>query len=665
MTAGFGPVRVEHDGDVAVVVLDNPPVNASTARIRSGLLEALRQTANDDAVTGVVLIGAGKHLMSGSDLREFSADDVPEPQLPEVLSAIENHPRPVVAAMSGSTLGGGLELALACDRRIAHTGSRVGLPEVSLGMIPGAGGIVRSARLLEPDQLLDLVVSAEPIPVESAAELGLVDDVVDDLREAAVAAARTTTKRVLTSLPTREGAPGLLEDRARRLIAGRGADPAVVAAVGAVLTATALPAPTALRHERAEFTRLRRGPQAAARRHVFFARVAAAREARPGVERPVRTVGVIGAGTMGAGIARAFASAGVDVALVDRDTAALERATDHVARAGGDAVARLRTGTAFDLISDVDLVVEAVVEDLDVKIAVLGEAAGVVRPGVPLATNTSYLDIDALAAAVADPERVLGMHFLAPAHRTRVLEVVRGSATSREALEHVLSAARALGKLPVIVGVCDGFAGNRIFSAYRHQCELLVEEGATPRQVDDALVDVGFAMGPFAVADMSGLDVAWHARRRRDASRDPRERYSDLADRFVEKGRLGQKTGAGWYRYLDGDRTPLDDPESAGLIDDARAANGITPREIRGVEIVERVLTATANEAALVLAEGVAARPGDIDVLMTWGYGFPESLGGPCHWASTRSAADHAAALERLKNAVGWGFQPGDPVLLG
>ncbi|MGW3470817.1 3-hydroxyacyl-CoA dehydrogenase NAD-binding domain-containing protein [Saccharopolyspora sp. NPDC000995] len=655
---GAGPVRVEHDGDVAVVVLDNPPVNASTAAVRAGLLEALRATGADERVTGVVLIGAGKHLMSGSDLREFSADEVPEPQLPEVLAAIEVHPCPVVAALSGATLGGGLELSLACDRRIALAGGQVGLPEVGLGMIPGAGGIVRGVRLLEPDRLLDLVVTAKPIPVEQASELGLVDEVVTDrLRDWAVAAVRTTAKRVLSILPPRTGEPGLLEETARRLIARHGAETAVVAAAGAVLAATALPATAALRHERAEFTRLRCGPEAAARRHLFFAWSAAARAGRPKVERPIRTVGVVGAATVGAGIARAFVSAGVDVALVDRDPAALERATDQVARAGGDAAARLRTGTALELMSGADLVVEAVVEDHGVKAAVLGEVAGVVRPGVPLATNTSYLDIDALATtAVADPERVLGMHFLAPAHRSGVLEVVRGRVTSSDALDHVLSAARLLGKLPVIVGVCDGFVGNRIFSAYRHQCELLVEEGATPRHVDDALLGIGVAMGPFAVADMSGLDVAWRARRNRDAGRDPRERYSDLADRFVEKGRLGQKTGAGWYRYTHGDRTPHDDPYTDVLIADARAANRITPRAIGPEEIVERVLTATANEAALVLAEGVAARPGDIDVLMTRGYGFPERLGGPCHWATTQPSAQYEAAVQRLGSAAGWGI---------
>ncbi|QUH06302.1 enoyl-CoA hydratase/isomerase family protein [Saccharopolyspora erythraea] len=659
-------MRVERDGDVAVVVLDNPPVNASTAAVRAGLLDALRATAADETVTGVVLIGAGKHLMSGSDLREFSVDELPEPQLPEVLAAIEAHPRPVVAALSGATLGGGLELALACDRRVALAGCRVGLPEVGLGMIPGAGGIVRGVRLLEPDRLLDLVVAAEPIPVGVAGELGLVDEVVTDrLRDAAVAAARSTAKCVLSTLPPRTGKPVLFEETARRLISRHGATPGVLAAAGAVLAATVLPATAALRHERAEFTRLRRGPEAAARRHLFFARTAVARAGRPKVGRPIRTVGVVGAGTMGAGIARAFVSAGADVALVDRDPAALERAADQVARAGGDAAARLRTGTALDVLSDADLVVEAVVEDRGVKAAVLGEVAGAVRPGLPLATNTSYLDIDALAAtAVADPERVLGMHFLAPAHRTGVLEVVRGRATSQDALDHVLSAARLLGKLPVIVGVCDGFVGNRIFSAYRHQCELLVEEGATPRQVDEALLDVGVAMGPFAVADMSGLDVAWHARRRRDAAREPRERYSDLADRLVEKGRLGQKTGAGWYRYVTGDRTPYDDPATEVLIAEARAAHGIAPREIGTVEIVERVLTATANEAALVLAEGIATRPGDIDVLMTRGYGFPERLGGPCHWAATRPPAEYAAAIQRLGAALGWGFRPGDPDLL-
>jgi 3-hydroxyacyl-CoA dehydrogenase len=643
-----GPVRIERDGDVAVIVIDNPPVNASTAAVRRGLLEALYATADDHAV---VLIGAGKHLVSGSDLREFEGE-IPEPQLPEVLAAIERHPRPVVAAISGSTLGGGLELALACDLRVASEGARVGLPEAGLGMIPGAGGIVRTVRLLDPDRVLEFVVSATPVDVAQAE--GIVDLVVPgQLRDRAVTAARTATKRVLTEQPSRPGAPGCFEETARRLLARHGAAGPVVAAIGTVLAAAALPARAALRHERAEFTRLRSSPEAAALRHLFFARASATRAGRPMVQRELRRVGVIGAGTMGAGIARAFAASGAEVVLVDVNAEMLERARTST----------VRTSTRMADLAGVDLVVEAVFEDHDVKAEVLVAAAAVV-PDVPLATNTSYLDIDALAAAVPDPSRVLGMHFLAPAHRTAVLEVVRGEKTSSDAMDHAFSAARLLGKTPVVVGVCDGFAGNRVFSAYRYQCELLVEEGAEPRQVDEALVDLGFAMGPFAVADMSGLDVAWRARRRRDATRDPRERYPDVADRLVEKGRLGQKTGAGWYSYPDGTRTPHDDPEVARIIAESRADNGITARSIGQDEITERVLTAMANEAALLLAEGIAARPGDVDVLLTRGYGFPERLGGPCHWATTQPVEKLAESLRRLEEAVGWGFRAGDPALL-
>ncbi|MFD5823985.1 3-hydroxyacyl-CoA dehydrogenase NAD-binding domain-containing protein [Lentzea sp. NPDC060358] len=649
-----GPVRVERDGDVAVVVIDNPPVNASTAAVRRGLLEALRATGDDRAV---VLIGAGRHLVSGSDLREFDGE-IPGPQLPEVLAAIERHPCPVVAAISGSTLGGGLELALACDLRVASEGARVGLPEAGLGMIPGAGGIVRTVRLLDPARVLELVVSATSVDVKHAGDL--VDLVVPErLRDHAVAAARTATKRVLTGLPARTGPPGEVEETSRRLLARHGATGPVVAAVAAVLAACALPARAALRHERAEFTRLRASREAAALRHLFFARAAANKAGKPLVRREIRRVGVIGAGTMGAGIARAFASAGAEVVLVDVNPQMLERASAAVQRAGHD----VRTSERMDDLAGVDLVVEAVFEDHDVKTEVLA-AAATAAPGVPLATNTSYLDVDALAAAVPDPRLVVGLHFLAPAHRTAVLEVVRGRETSSEALDHAFSAARLLDKTPVVVGVCDGFAGNRVFSAYRHQCELLVEEGAEPHQVDEALLDLGFAMGPFAVADMSGLDVAWRARRRRDATRDPRERYPDVADRLVEKGRLGQKTGAGWYRYPDGTRVPQDDPEVASIIADSRSSRGIAARPIGPDEIAERVLASMANEAALLLAEGIAARPGDIDVLLTRGYGFPEQLGGPCHWATTQPPEKLARALRRLEDAAGRGFRAGDPALL-
>ncbi|MDX3029295.1 3-hydroxyacyl-CoA dehydrogenase NAD-binding domain-containing protein [Streptomyces scabiei] len=676
----WGPVTYTVERDVAVLVIDHPPVNASTAVVRAGLLAGVTAAARDERARAVVLIGAGRYFVSGSDLREFAADTLPEPQLPEVVAAIERCPKPVVAALAGATLGGGFELALGCDGRIAQAAGVVGFPEVTLGMIPGAGGTQRTLRLVAPSRALELATSAERLAVERARDEGLVDEVVtSSLRTEAIRFARALEgKRVLRDLPVRTDEPGALEESARRAVAAGRARPAVVAAVGAVLTGTAVPPGRALAHERAEFNRLRTGREAAALRHLFFARAAVRKANRAEADRALTHVGVVGAGTMGAGIARACAEAGIQVTVVDQDPAAARRAVEalggtylRMVSAGrleeqkaGRRLELLSAGTDLSDLKDVDLVIEAVFEDTEVKVRVLRELESVTQPGTTLATNTSYLDVDELAASLEAPSRLVGTHFFNPAHRAAVLEIVRGAHTSGAAMDMAFTAAQVMRKLPIVAGVCDGFIGNRIYSAYRRQCELMVEDGATPERIDSALEEFGFAMGPFAVADMSGLDIAWRMRQRRAPGRDSRERHPDVVDQLCERGRLGQKTGGGWYHYEPGSRAPVSDSRVARLIEESRQRKGITPRDFTADEIVRRALMAMANEAALLLDEGIADRAGDIDLMLTLAYGFPEHVGGVTFWARGQDPSVLEAEQRRLGEATGWGFRPGRLALL-
>lgn len=668
-------VRVDRDGRVAVVTLDNPPVNTSTADLRSQLLAAVRSLSADDSFEAVVLIGGGRHFLSGSDLREF-AGDLPKPELPEVIAAIEECPKPVVAALSGTTFGGGFELALGCDARIALAGGRGGFPEATLGMIPGGGGTQRCLRLVAPSRVLDLVTSGRALTVEQAGEEGLVDEVVPgSLREAAVGFARRVEgKRILREEPPLGDAPGAIEGAAERALTRDGPRPVVGAAIGAVFAGLSVPANKAFEHERAEFNRLRVTREAAALRHLFFARAESRKRDRAGGSGAISAVGVVGAGTMGTGIARAFAEAGVAVTLVDRDhavaagaRASLEETYARQVSTGriGSATAEERLemlGVGNDLndLVGAGLVVEAVFEDHAVKTEVLTALEAKLESGVPLATNTSYLDVDALAAQLRDPSRLVGMHFFSPAHRSEVLEVVEAEKTSATAVDRARTAAKVLRKVPVIAGACEGFIGNRVYNAYRRQCELLVEDGASPESVDAALTAFGFAMGPFAVADMAGLDIAWRERRRRDPERDPRERYPVVADRLVELGRLGQKTSAGWYSYDPGSRTPRTDPVVDELIANSRAQKGIEPHRISNEEVVDRCLAAMANEAALLLEEGIVDRPSDIDLVLTLGYGFPAREGGIAFWASGRERSELLEGQRRLAEATGWGFRRGE-----
>lgn len=675
-------VRMERDGDVAVLVIDNPPINAGSAAVRRGLLECIEAFAADPQLQAAVIIGAGSTFVAGSDLREFGTP-LHEPQLPTVIRAIEDCGKPVVAALHGAALGGGFELALGCDARIAAPGTVVGLPEVTLGIIPGAGGTQRLPRVVGAPAAIEMICSGARVEAKAALAQGMIDSVVDgDLRAAAITHARGLqgAKQRLRDRPAPPADAAELQAASRSALRTGRSRPAVCAAIDAVTVSLRLPMDEALAKERAAFQSLRVAHDALALRHLFFAEREAPKQ--PGLQgtapRTIHRIAVIGAGTMGSGIAIAVLDAGYDVLLLEQDEAALTRGQDRIAdhyagrvRAGkmDAAVAdacqgRLQTSLDWARVAEADLVIEAVFEDLGVKQEVFRRLDALARPAAVLATNTSYLDLDAIAAATARPQDVIGLHFFSPANVMRLLEVVRGAQTAPEVLATGLEVARRLKKQVVVTANAFGFIGNRIYSAYRRQCEFMIEEGAYPEDVDAALEAWGFAMGPFAVADMSGLDIAWRMRQSQAASRDPNARYVRIPDRLCEAGRFGRKTGAGYYRYsADGkERTP--DPAVRAIIDEESAAKGILRRAMSAEEIQRRALLAMVNEAALLLAEGVAQRASDVDVVLANGYGFPRWEGGPVFWARERGAAALEKDLDALERLSGPGFVRGDVRLL-
>ena len=670
---GNGRVAAWVDQDVAFVEIRNPPVNAGSHDVRRGLLDALSQLEDRTDLAGVVLCGAGGTFIAGSDLREFGAPLGP-PQLPQVIAAVETLALPVVAAMDGAALGGGYELALGCDARVAAPNAVVGLPEVGLGLVPGAGGTQRLPRLTGLAEAMRLICGARRVKARDALALGMIDVVAEgDLRTAAAERARTMDGKARVGDRACPSATADELDGARTEALRAGKDrPAAHEAIRLIALAADMPIKEALAEERRVFQEIRVGPEARALRHIFFAERAAGRVDGLGASpRDLARAAVVGVGTMGAGIAYALLKAGLEVALIERDAAmadagrarveGLIEADRDVGRASSQAAdgyrAALDHGTALNLAADCDLVVEAIVEDMGAKSELLAELDGVVRSDCVLASNTSYLDLDELARASVHPGRVVGLHFFNPAHVMKLLEVVRGAATSDVTLATALKLGRRMRKTAIVAGVGEGFVGNRIYAAYRAQAEMLVEDGALPWQVDAALQAFGLAMGPFAVGDLSGLDIAQAMRRRRDATRDPRERYVKLPDLLCEAGRLGRKTGAGWYDYEDGRRQESADVQRI-IDEDARAA-GRTRRDVSSDEIEARALGALVNEAACVLEDGVAQRASDIDVAFVNGYGFPRWRGGPLWWASVQDRDAIARAIDAVAQAVGPTFRRG------
>lgn len=664
--------------DIAVVTIDNPPVNAGSHAVRAGMVAALQEIAGASDIKGVVLIGAGKTFISGSDIREFGQPLV-DPQLPAVIEAIESLPVPVAAAIRGAALGGGYELALGCDLRVADQSAVVGLPEVGLGLVPGAGGTQRLPRLTGISNAVEIILSGRRVPAAEALSLGMVDAVSagDLLADTIEALRHIACKRPVAAMDVPAFDQAEVTAVRNKAVSRAKHRPAAVQAAELVLSAATTPFRQALSAERTVFQAIRVTPEAFAYRHLFFAERDAARpEPADAVALPVSTVAVIGAGTMGAGIAHAFLSAGYYVILVERESQTLEAGAARIAGFRAEDQRRGRLGTAaaqaqqdaLQLSTDLlaaagaDLIVEAVFEDMAVKRDLLAQVGAIARMDAVIATNTSYLDIDAMAESLKAPERLVGLHFFSPAHVMKLLEIVRARRTSAGAVATALAVARRLGKKPVVARNAYGFIGNRIYSAYRRHAEFLVQDGASPEAVDAAMTAFGMAMGPFAVADLSGLDVAWRMRKAQAATRDPSARYVDIADRLCEAGRLGQKTGAGYYDYASGKASS--DPKVGAMISASRAEAGISVRSIGDDEIRDRCLGAILNEAACLFAEGVARSPSDIDVAIVNGYGFPSWTGGPVWWGGALPADRLQRVLSVVEEAEGPAFRRGDVATL-
>ncbi len=672
-------VSVERRGAHAIVWIDNPPVNATSQAVRAALMDALAEIEADDAVEGAVIACRGRTFIAGADVKEFGRPPEP-PHLPDVIAAIEACPKPIVAAIHGTALGGGLEVALGCHGRVMARSAKAGLPEVTLGLIPGAGGTQRLPRLIGLIEAARMVTTGKPLGAAKAEAIGLADAVCADeaLIDEALAlipsldpAIRRLSSRDLPAFD--DDALGSLETETRRRAKGQIAPLKALDA----LRAACGPFAAGLAAERAIFLELRASPQSAALRHIFFAERAAAKAPdAAATPMPLQTVGVVGGGTMGVGIALAMLGGGLAVTLVEMGEDALERAVARIGDVLDDMVAKgrlspvaaesrrasLSGSTALEALSDTDLVIEAIYEDLGAKRELFAKLGAIVKPDAVLATNTSYLDVDAIAEAGGRSAQTLGLHFFSPAHIMKLLEIVRGAETSPEAIATGLALAKRLGKLPVIAGNAFGFIGNRIFSAYRTQGEYLVEEGATPADVDRVMEDWGMAMGPFAVADLAGLDIARAVRRMLAPTRDTNARTAAIADALCEANRLGRKTadvsGGGWYDYEAGRRT--ESPQVAGIVEAERAAKGIAPRAVPDDEIRARMTAAMVNAAGHLLGEGVAARPGDVDVVLVNGYGFPRWRGGPVFDAQARGwdvvRAEVAAMCEA--SGAGWVMAP-------
>ena len=644
-------------GDVLVVTIENPPVNALGAAVRQGLLVAMQQAQADAAVVAVLLVGAGKAFIAGADIREFGKPPV-APILPEVCRAIENLNKPVVAVLHGAALGGGLEVALSAHYRLALPAATLGLPEVNLGLLPGSGGTQRAPRLMGVQAATTLMLSGQHLKAQAALQAGLVDKLVEGtdpqaaglayVRELLAANAPVRRTRDLAIAEPQAALAWLEEQKTETTKKSRGLfSPLKI--IECVQAALQLPFDEGMARERALFMECIDSPQRAGLIHAFFAEreVVKVPEAQAAQPRPVASIAVIGGGTMGAGIAVAALDAGLPVTMIERDAESIARGRANVEKvynalvakgrmtdaAQAAVMARYTGSTSYADIANVDLVIEAVFEDIEVKKAVFRELDRMCKPGAVLATNTSYLDIDAIAVATGRPQDVIGLHFFSPANIMKLLEIVVPAKVAPDVVATAFELARKLKKVPVRAGVCDGFIGNRILAVYKQAADYLLEDGASPYEIDAAVRGFGFAMGPFQVTDLAGGDIGWATRKRRAATRDPKARYVEIADRICERGWFGQKTGRGFYLYPDGARTGQPDPQVLAIVDAERAKKGVTPHSFSADEIMRRYMAAMVNEGAKVVAEGIALRPLDVDVTFVAGYGFPRHRGGPMKWA--------------------------------
>ncbi|HWP25742.1 MAG TPA: 3-hydroxyacyl-CoA dehydrogenase NAD-binding domain-containing protein [Xanthobacteraceae bacterium] len=641
----------EHDG-IGVVIVDNPPVNALSHAVRAGLREAFGTVAADHGLRAAVLMCSGRTFIAGADIAEFDRPPRP-PSNGDLIAVLEAMGKPVIAALHGTALGGGLELALGCHYRVAAPRTKLGFPEIRLGLIPGAGGTQRLPRIVGVEKALAMILNGEPIDAEEAQQCGLLDAILTgQLDEESIAFARkilsegAPLKRVRDSdhhLAAWRADPSRIDELTARHLQRSNGRSVAVAAIDAIRAALKLPFDEALENERKIFVSLRDSDESRAQRYVFFAE----RQTKHVANMPVQTTpheiaqaAVIGAGTMGRGIAMCFANAGIPVTVIDVGAEPLARGLESIAKTYRDSVARRRLtsdemdrrlariqgATDFAAVATADLVIEAVFEDFDLKRSVFRDLDRLAPAQALLATNTSYLDVNAIAAVTQRPESVLGMHFFSPANVMRLLEVVRGAKTSPQALASAMAVGRRLGKVPVVVGVCHGFVGNRMLRQRSVQAERLLLEGALPQEVDRVLVDFGFPMGPFAMSDLAGLDVSWRMRKAFGLR-------AEIADALCEAGRFGQKSGRGFYRYDPDSRAPQPDPEVEQLIVAVSQRLGIMRRVIAPETMLERLIYPMINEGARILEEGIAQRPGDIDVVWVYGYGWPAWRGGPMYYA--------------------------------
>jgi 3-hydroxyacyl-CoA dehydrogenase len=664
----------ETRGDVAVITLDNPPVNGLGLATRRGIVAGLESAQADPAIKTIVLTGAGKAFSGGADIREFGKPEaLAEPNLLSVIAVVEGSTKPVVAAVHSVAMGGGLELALGCHYRVTAPGAQIALPEVKIGLVPGAGGTQRLPRALGVENALNMIVSGEPVKSEVLAQIPgqqVFQKVIEgELLEGAVAYARSIADarplpRVRDLKATHPDPDAYFQFARNTVKAVARHFPAPPRCVDCVEQAIKAKFDDGMRYERDAFVSLMLTPECKALRHAFFAERAASKIPDVPADtplRPIRKLAVIGAGTMGGGISMNFLNAGLPVVILEMNQEALDKGVATIrknyeaqVRKGKlkedklqQRMALLSTTLRYDDLKDADMVIEAVFEDMDVKETVFRTLDEVMKPGAILATNTSTLDVDRIAAFTKRPQDVIGTHFFSPANVMKLLEVVRGKATAKDVLATVMDLGKKIRKTCVVSGVCDGFIGNRMIEQYSRQAGFLLEEGCTPEQVDKAIERFGFAMGPFRMGDLAGNDVGWYIRKRRYVEK-PNMRYSKTADLLCEMGRFGQKTGAGWYDYQAGKRDAIPSPLVVKMIEDHRKSLGIKPRKISDDEIVHRLVYSLVNEGAKIVEEGIALRASDIDMVYLTGYGFPVWRGGPMCYADTVGLFNVVQAMKRF-----------------
>lgn len=677
-------VSLSKDGDIGLITIDNPPVNALNQAVRSGLSEAVSKANVDSSLVAVVIGCAGRTFIAGADIREFGKPMQP-PGLSDVINQIESSTKPIVAAIHGTALGGGLEVALGCHYRVAAPTAKVGLPEIKLGLIPGAGGTQRLPRLIGAEAALRLIVDGNPISAQKARELGILDEIIEgDLIAGALAfarkiAGRKEALRRTSTLTAKLDNPNLFAEFSQEMAKKQRGLPAPGRCIEAVKAACELAFSDGCTRERELFAELMASPQSKALRHVFFAEREAAKIPGLPIDQPTReiqSVGIVGAGTMGGGISMCFVNAGIPVTLLETSRENLDRGVALIRKNYANSVAkgslkpeqmegRLKLITPTLSYGDLgasDLVIEAVFEEMDIKKNVFLQLDAVCKPGAILATNTSYLNIDEIANATKRPADVMGMHFFSPANVMKLLENVKGARTAPDVLATAMRIGKTIGKVPVLVGVCHGFVGNRMLAVRTREHGFMLEEGALPQQVDRVLYDFGFSMGPFAVGDLAGLDIGWRNRKALFDRLKPRERANNLIDKICGLGRYGQKTGAGYYKY-DENRRASPDPIIEELIVDHSRERGISRRQISDQEILERSLYSMINEGAKILEEGIVSRPLDIDLIWIHGYSFPVYRGGPMFYADQMGLPRIYEAILGYRESLGAEYWEPAPLL--